>query len=132
MVMPFGRCQLSVTMPIGIGDIAHGRDAVGHRVDARLRQRQPVDESRACAAGARLGDILGIGGENRGRIGADGALHRIERAIFLLGRRQRQHPRGVARLRGKLGHQGRQIGVSVDGLQRRGHIGLQSSVKVMS
>ena len=30
--------------PDRIGDIAYGRDAVGHRIDPRLRQRQPIDE----------------------------------------------------------------------------------------
>ena len=28
----------------GIGDAAHGRNAVGHRVDPRRRQRQAIDE----------------------------------------------------------------------------------------
>ena len=118
----------------GIGDVAHGHDAVGHRVDARLRQRQAIDEGGTFAAGARFRDILGIGGEDRGGVGADGALHRIERLVFLLRRRQRQHPRGGAGAGGKIGHQGRQIGVSVDRLQRRGHIGLGgfSPVKAMS
>ena len=81
----------------GIGDIAHGRDAVGHRIDARLRQRQPIDEGRGRAAGAHFRDILGIGREDRGRIGADGALDRFQRVIFLFGRGKRQHPRGGAR-----------------------------------
>ena len=35
---------------------------------------------------AGFGDILGIGGENRGRMGADRALHGLQRLIFLLGR----------------------------------------------
>ena len=94
----------------GIGDLAHGRDAVGHRVDARLRQRQPIDEGAARAGAADFRDILGIGGEDRGRIGADGALHRLQRLVLLLGGGQRQHPRGGARAGSKLGHQGRQIG----------------------
>ncbi len=107
----------------GIGDIAHGRDAVGHRIDARLRQRQPVDEGRRCPGGANFRHILGVGREDRGCIGADGALDRIECVIFLFGGGKRQHPRGGARAGGKVGHQGRQIGVSVDRLQRRAHVG---------
>ena len=94
----------------GIGDVAHGPDAVGHRIDARRRQRQPVDEGRGGAAGADFGDVFGIGREDRRCVGADGALHRIERAVFLLRRGKRQHPRGVARAGGEVGHQGRQIG----------------------
>ena len=86
-------------------------------------QRQPIDEGGARATGADLGDILGIGGKDRGRVGPDRALHRVERAVFLFGRRQRQRPRGGARLYGEFGHQGRQIGVAVDRLERRSHIG---------
>ena len=58
-----------------------------------------------------------------GGIGADGALDRFQRAVFLLRRGKRQHPRGGARVGGKLGHQGGQIGVAVDRLQRRAHSG---------
>ena len=107
----------------GIGNIAHGADALGHRIDARRRQRQPVDKGSGGAAGAGFGDVLGIGGENRGCIGADGALHRIKRAVFLLRRGKRQYSRGVARAGGEVGHQGRQVGRSVDGFERGRHVG---------
>ena len=46
-----------------------------------------------------------------------------QRLVLLLGGRERQHPRGGARAGGKLGHQVGQIGVAVDGFQRRGHVG---------
>ena len=80
-------------------------------------------KARGGAAVADFRDILGIGRQNRRRIGADGALDRFQRAVFLLRRGKRQHPRGGARVGGKLGHQGRQIGVAVDRLQRRAHSG---------
>ena len=43
---------------------AHRGDAVGHRIDARRRQRQAVDEGGGRAAGAHFRDVLGIGGED--------------------------------------------------------------------
>ena len=75
-----------------IGNRAHGRDAVGHRIDARLRQRQPVDEGRSSRRRARLRDILGIGREDFMRMAADGALHRGKRVVLLLGRSQAPAP----------------------------------------
>ena len=94
----------------GIVDPAHHLDAIGHRIDARGRQRETIDEGGGGAARARLGDIFSIGRENRSRIGADRARHRLERLIFLLRRRKTEHARGSARARCKVTHQGRQIG----------------------
>ena len=98
----------------GIGDAAHGGDAVGHRLDARRRQRQAIDEGRRRAAGADLGDILGIGGEDRRRMGADRARDGVERLVLLLRRGKRQHPCGSAGAGSEFGHQSGQIGVAVD------------------
>ncbi len=123
MVMPFGRCQLSVTVPIGSAMPRTIGNTIRHRVDARWCQRQAVDEGRRRAAGAHLGDILGIGGENGRRVGADRALHRLQRPVLLLRRGKRQHPCGSACAGSEFGHQSRQIGVAVDRLQRRGHPG---------
>jgi len=110
----------------GIDNITHGRDAVGHRVDARLGQRQPIDEGGACARGAHFRDILGVCGKDKVPVGADRALHAVQRTIFLLRRCQRQHPRGGAGAASQVGHQGRQIVVCLDGLQRRAHVGSSS------
>ena len=103
-------------------DRAHGRDSVGHGVDAALGQRQPVDEGGGGAGRASFSDVFGIGGENRCRVGADGALDGIQRLILLLGRGERQRPRGIARAGSESVHQLGQIGVAVDGFQRRGHV----------
>ena len=59
----------------GIGDRAHGGDAVGHGIDAGLRQRQPIEESAGHAGVVGFRNILGIGRENCRRFGADRALH---------------------------------------------------------
>jgi hypothetical protein len=104
-----------------IGNIAHGADAVGHRGDAGFGQRQPIDEGGCRAASARFGNVLGIGLEDRCRISADRPLHCIERTILLLGRRQRQLPRGGAGAGGEVGHLCSQIGVAVDGFEGHAH-----------
>jgi len=115
----------------GIGDLAHGRDAVGHRLDARRRQRQAIEEGIGDASTARFRHVLGIGRQDRRRVGADGALHRLQRAVLLLRRRQRQHARGGAGLPAQFVHQGRQIGIAVDRFERRAH-GCWPSIKIMS
>ena len=106
-----------------IGDVVDHLDAVGHRRDPRRRQRQPVDEGGGGAGGADLGDVLGIGGEDRRRIGPDRLFHRGQRAVLLLGRGNRQHPRSGAGLASQLQHQRRQVGAAVNGFQRGGHGG---------
>ena len=72
----------------GIGNVADGRDALSHRLDPGLCQRQAVDEGAGDAGGAGLRHVLGIGRQDRRRIGADGALHRRQRAVLLLRRSQ--------------------------------------------
>ena len=104
-----------------IGNAAHRGDAVSHGIDPGRRQRQAVDEGGGRAAGADFRDVLGIGREDLCRVGADRPLDGLQRAILLLRRRQRQHPRGGARLGGEVGHQSGQIGGAVDCLERRGH-----------
>ena len=67
MFRPLGRSQLGDRRRPdrrGCGDF----DAVGHRLDARLRQRQPVEEGGRGTSGAGISDIVGIGGENRSRM----------------------------------------------------------------
>ena len=130
MVMPF-RAPAFGDRADRIGNPAHGGDAIGHRVDARRRQRQAIDEGGGRAAGADFGDILGIGGQDGGRIGANRAFDCIQRLVLLFRRRKRQHPRSGTGMGCELVHQGWQIGVAVDRLQRRGHVVLVP-VKVMS
>ena len=98
---PFDGHAIRALPALGYGadrilDRAHGGNPIGHRVDARRRQRQPIDEGRALAGGARLRDILGVGGENGGRLAANGALDRFQRLVLLRRRGQRQNPRGGA------------------------------------
>lgn len=81
-------------------------------------QRQAVDEGGGgIAGGAGLGDVLGIGGEDRRSVAADRPLHGLERPVLLLRRRQRQHARGSAGTGGEIGHQRLEIGIAVDGFE---------------
>lgn len=106
----------------GIGNAAHDLDALGHALDPRRRQRQAVDEGGGgIAGGAGFGDVLGIGGKDGSRIGADRPLHRFERPVLLLRRRQRQHARGGAGTGSEIGHQRLKIGIAVDGFEGGGH-----------
>lgn len=101
-----------------IGDAADDTDALGHPLDPRRAQRQPVDEGGGgVARSAGLGDILGIGGEDRCRFAADRPLHGLKRPVLLLRRRQRQHARGSASTGTEIGHQRRKIGIAVDGFE---------------
>ena len=58
-----------------IGQRAHHVEAVGHRRDALVVERQPVEERRGRAGGLGVGDVLGIGGEDVGLGGADRLRH---------------------------------------------------------
>ncbi len=96
-------------------------DAGGHRLHAGLVERQPVEHGPGQAAGARLGDILGIGGQDR-RLGPpNGRRHGLKRLILLVRRRERQHPGGRTGTAADLGHGGGDIAGSLDAFQRRGH-----------
>ncbi len=105
-----------------IGELAHHLDAVGHRGDALRVERQPVDEGRGRAGGLRLGDIFGVGGKDAGFAGADRFRHRVERGVAMVGRAQRQRPRGATRAAADIGHRGGDAG-AFNGFQGRGHGG---------
>ena len=59
--------------------------------------------------GAGLGDILGIGGQNGGRLGPDGGGHEFQSAVFLGRGGERQGARGGTRLAGDLAQRGGDI-----------------------
>ena len=77
-----------------------------HRLDARRRQRQPVEEGGGRAAGLRTSATSSalaarIAAHWRG----SRAAHRVQRRVLLLRRRQRQHARGGAGAAADVGHQ---------------------------
>jgi hypothetical protein len=69
------------------GDIL---DALRHRRDARLGQRQAVTE---CRGGRTLRHIDRIGGQDRRRGVTNGCRHRDQRGVALAFAAARQHPR---------------------------------------
>ena len=112
-----------------IGEVADHIDARRHGGDALVVEREAVEERRVGAVALRLGQVLGIGGEDVGLAAADGLGDGGERLVLLRGRRERQHARGLARPLPDLGHHGG--GIGFHGLERRGHGGfLTRSVRV--
>ena len=76
------------------GDRAH---ALGHRLDPRLGQRQPVAQRRCQPGRALVGEVGGIRLEHLAGPLAEQPRGRLEGGVLGLGRRARQHPRRTAR-----------------------------------
>ena len=89
---------------------------------ARWIKREPVEKCSGDPGGARLGDVLSVGGQNRGNLRPDRGGHELEGAVLLLGRGQRQHLGGRARTAADLAHGGGNIARSLNAFERRGHI----------
>ena len=64
--MPFGRVQDSVTAPTGSLSARTASMAAAMASTRPASSDQPVEEGAGHAGGARLGDILGVGGQNAG------------------------------------------------------------------
>ena len=97
MVMPFGRCQLSVTTPTGSAiarTVAMPSAIASMRAGVSVRRSMKAELS---PLGAGFRDILGVGGEDCGGVLRMARSIASERPVFLLRRGQRQHPRGGAR-----------------------------------
>ena len=97
-------------LDLGADRIGQGRDvvqALGHGLDARLVQQQAVLQRRRHAGGLGGGDVLGVGGEDRGLL-ARGSAGRPRRARgswprcrHCAGRRRRLSRAGRARPRSR-------------------------------
>ena len=130
---PSGTRTRSMVMPFGPGpgrdhgadrvlEAGHHLDAGRHGLDPGVIERQPVEEGGGGAAGARLGHVLGIGGQNGRLAGPDRRRHGLERMVFLPGGRERQHARGRARGPADIGHGRGDIAGAFDAFERRGHL----------
>ena len=100
----------------------HHIDAFCNGFHARWIKREPVEKCSRDSGGARLGDVLSVGGQNWGNLCPDRGGHELKGAIFLLSRSQRQHPGGRAGTATDLAHGGGNVAGSLDTLERRGHI----------
>ena len=105
----------------GILERAHRVDGGGDGLHPRGIERKPVEEGAGHAGGARLGDILGIGGQNAGYLRADGAGHELQGAVFLGGGGERQRAGGRPGLAADLAHGGGDIACPFNAFQRRAH-----------
>ena len=95
--MPFGRVQDSVIGTNGILERPDNVDTRRDGLDPPGVEREAVEKRSRDPGSPRFGDILGVGGENRGSWRAYGRSHALQRAILLLGRGKREHhglPRG--------------------------------------
>ena len=92
--------------------IASTRGAVEH---------QPVEEGAGNAGGARLGDILGVCGQNPGLFRAYGIRHSLQGAVFLGGGGERQRAGGEPSLAADAAHQGGNIPCPFNAFQRCTH-----------
>ena len=91
----------------------HRFDGGRDRFHPGIVEHQAVEEGAGNAAGARLGDILGIGGQNAGLFRADGIRHSLQGAVFLGGGGERQRAGGEPSLAADPGHAGRQYRLSL-------------------
>ena len=107
-----------------IGQLADDVEALGHRLDALVVQRQPVEERGGQPAALPSAMSSALAARIFGLAGADRRGHRRERAVLLLGRRKRQHPRGGLRVAADRVHRRGDVGGRLDGFQRSGHDGL--------
>ena len=121
MVMPFGRVQDSVTRPTGSfsarttsmpAAMASTRASSSARRSRKAPDRPDARASlMSSALAARIARLLRP--DRRG--------HGSERAVLLLGGRERQRPGGRARLAPDCAHDGGNIAGTLDAFQRRGH-----------
>ena len=91
-----------------IGERRHRLDALGHLLDQRRVEREPVDESRVAAL--RVRQVLAVGRQDRRFARPDLARDRRERAILRRRVRSRQLARRGARRRAQLAHIGAEVG----------------------
>ena len=91
----------------GADRIGQARDllqALGHGLHAGGGEREPVEQRRLEAMGARLGHVLGVGGEEARRVAPYRGGGGDERAVLGRAVGAREHARSRARLLAHLAH----------------------------
>ena len=73
-----------------VGEAGDRLQPFRHRLDARLGERQPVDEGGAAAGLSHVGDVMSVLGEDGGGVLAQRAGCGDERPVLGLGRGKRQ------------------------------------------
>src|SRR3989442_1214645 len=110
------RARKSAILAANAEDIA---EAKASGATAAFLDRLALEEGRGRPGGFGLGDILGVGREDRGFAGANRLGHRSEGRVLLRGRRKREQTRGSARPPPDLGHD--DLGDGFDRLEQHGH-----------
>ena len=97
--------------PDRIGQCRDLFDAARHGLDARLVEREPIEESWRQSARFRLGQIAGIGGQDFTRTLAQLPSPGEQRPRLRLGRRIGDNPSGGARGGADFAHGGADVGI---------------------
>ena len=98
-------------------------DCRGDRLDALGIECEPVEKSAGHAGGARLGDILGIGGEDARRLSPHRLCHGRERPIFLSCWGERQSAGSGSRRLTDFTHESGDFACPINTFQRCTHRG---------
>ena len=80
----------------GIVQRGHGAHRLAEREHALAVERQPVEQRARLTGGARGGEILGVGLDDRGRVALDRERDLLERRILGAAAERRQRARGGA------------------------------------
>ena len=92
------------------------------RLDPRLASSVRRSRKAAVAPLARgIGDVLGVGGEDGGGLGADRRAPWPRAPVLLPPAGASASTRAAARARAELGHRRLKVGVAVDGFEGGGH-----------
>ncbi len=120
--LPGGRDRADGIGEVG-DDLEPGRDGR----DPLFIEREPVEKRRRSARLARLSEVLGIGGEDRGGAAAQRLRHAPERVILFGRRRERQTARGGPRLRPHVAHHCGEVADPFDTLEICTHVDIHLS-----
>ena len=101
---PFGVVQWASTRPTGSARPATASTPSAMAVDARLVEDEAVEEGRRLAGGARLRDVLRVGGEDARRGAAERGRHGAQGAVLLRGGGERQSAGGGTGRAAQLAH----------------------------
>src|SRR5262249_16425907 len=100
----------------------HNVDTGRNCLDARRIQREPIEKCSRGAGGTWLGNVLGIGGQNRGSLCPDRRSHEEKSTILLLGSGECEHAGGRTRTPANLAHHRDNVAGSLNALKRSRHI----------
>ena len=112
-----------------VGQIGDALDGGGDRLDPAAIQHEPVEERPRLASALRLGDVVGVGGENGRRRRADGSRHGAQGGVLLaLGRKGETVGSGPGAT-AELGHYALDVAAGCGGIGRSEPVGEPREVR---